>query len=52
MKSGGKWIQKAIQNPGSFTKQAQSAGMSVAGFKNKVLANKEDYSSTTVKRAN
>lgn len=51
MKSGG-WIQKAIKNPGSFTKQAQSAGMSVAGFKNKVLANKEDFSSTTVKRAN
>ena len=52
MKSGGNWIQKAIKNPGSFTKQAQSAGMSVSGFKNKVLANKEDYSSTTVKRAN
>jgi hypothetical protein len=52
MKSGGKWIQKAIKNPGSFTKQAQSAGMSVPGFKNKVLANKEDFSSTTVKRAN
>jgi hypothetical protein len=53
MKSGGKWIQKAVsKNPGSFTKQAQSAGMSVAGFRNKVLANKSDYSSTTVKRAN
>ena len=53
MKSGGKWIQKAVsKNPGSFTKQAQSAGMSVSGFRNKVLANKGDYSSTTVKRAN
>ena len=52
MKSGGKWIQGAIKNPGSFTKQAQSAGMSVSGFRNKVLANKSDYSSTTVKRAN
>lgn len=52
MKSGGKWIQKAIKNPGSFTKQAQSAGMSTAGFKNKVLANKGDYSTTTVRRAN
>jgi hypothetical protein len=52
MKSGGKWIQKAIKNPGSFTKQAQSAGMSTAGFKNKVLGNKEDYSTTTVRRAN
>ena len=53
MKSGGKWIQKAVsKNPGSFTKQAQSAGMSVSGFRNKVLANKSNYSSTTVKRAN
>lgn len=52
MKKGG-WIQKAVsKNPGSFTKQAQSAGMSVSGFRNKVLANKGDYSSTTVKRAN
>jgi hypothetical protein len=52
MKSGGKWIQSAIKNPGSFTKQAQAAGMSVAGFRNKVLANKSAYSATTVKRAN
>ena len=52
MKKGG-WIQKAVsKNPGSFTKQAQAAGMSVAGFRNKVLANKGNYSSTTVKRAN
>jgi len=52
MKKGG-WIQKAVsKNPGSFTKQAKSAGMSVAGFRDKVLANKSDYSSTTVKRAN
>jgi len=51
MKKGG-WIKGAITHPGSFTKQAQSAGMSVSGFRNKVLANKSDYSSTTVKRAN
>jgi len=51
MKKGG-WIKNAIKNPGSFTKQAQSAGMSVSAFRNKVLANKGDYSSTTVKRAN
>jgi len=51
MKKGG-WIKNAIKNPGSFTKQAQSAGMSVSAFRNKVLANKEDYSSTTVRRAN
>ena len=50
MKKGG-WIAKAVQHPGSFTKQAQSAGMSVQGFANKVLANKSSYSGTTVKRA-
>jgi hypothetical protein len=51
MKKGG-WIQSAIKKPGSFTKQAKAAGMSVSGFKNKVLANKGDYSTTTVRRAN
>lgn len=51
MKSGGNWIKGAIKNPGSFTKQAQSAGMSVPAFRDKVLANKGDYSGTTVKRA-
>lgn len=52
MKKGGKWIQKAIKKPGSFTAQAKREGMSVSGFKNKVLSNKENYSPTTVKRAN
>lgn len=52
MKSGGKWIQSAIKKPGSFTAQAKRAGMSVPAFRNKVLANKSAYSSTTVKRAN
>lgn len=52
MKSGGKWIQSAIKKPGSFTAQAKKAGMSVPAFRNKVLANKSGYSSTTVKRAN
>lgn len=52
MKKGGKWIQSAIKKPGSFTKQAKAAGMSVPAFREKVLANKEDYSGTTVKRAN
>lgn len=27
-----KWIQKAISKPGSFTKQAKSAGKSVSEF--------------------
>jgi hypothetical protein len=52
MKSGGKWIQSAIKKPGSFTAQANKAGMSVPAFRDKVLSNKEAYSSTTVKRAN
>jgi hypothetical protein len=52
MKKGGKWIQKAIQKPGSFTAQAKKAGMSTSAFRDKVLANKEKFSSTTVKRAN
>ena len=51
MKKGG-WIKGAIKHPGSFTKQAKSAGMSVSGFRNKVLSNKSDYSATTVRRAN
>lgn len=52
MKKGGKWIQKAIKKPGSFTAQAKRAGMSVPSFREKVLANKDKFSSTTVKRAN
>jgi hypothetical protein len=52
MKSGGKWIKSAIKKPGSFTAQAKKAGMSVPAFRDKVLANKEKFSSTTVKRAN
>jgi len=52
MKSGGNWIKSAIKKPGSFTAQAKKAGMSVPAFRDKVLANKSAYSSTTVKRAN
>lgn len=52
MKSGGNWIKSAIKKPGSFTAQANKAGMSVPAFRDKVLSNKSDYSSTTVKRAN
>lgn len=52
MKKGGKWIQNAIKKPGSFTKQAKAAGMSTSSFRDKVLSNKEKFSSTTVRRAN
>jgi len=52
MKKGGNWIKGAIKKPGSFTAQAKKAGMSVPAFRDKVLANKDKFSSTTVKRAN
>lgn len=39
-------------NKGKFTASAQRAGMGVQEFAAHVLANKEDYSSTQVKRAN
>ena len=49
-KMGGIYINPA--NKGKFTAQAKAAGMGVQEFANKVLSNKEDFSSTTVKRAN
>ena len=52
MKMGGQWIQSAIKKPGALTKQAKAAGMSVPEFAQNVLSNKENYSGTTVKRAN
>jgi hypothetical protein len=39
-------------NKGKFTASAKRAGMGVQEFARHVLANKEDYSSTQVKRAN
>lgn len=39
-------------NKGKFTASAERAGMGVQEFARHVLANKEDYSSTQVKRAN
>jgi Zn-dependent oligopeptidase len=40
------------ENRGKFTASAKRAGMGVQEFARHVLANKEDYSSTQVKRAN
>lgn len=40
------------KNKGKFTKQAQSAGMSVQEFARHVLAHKDRYPASTVKRAN
>jgi hypothetical protein len=49
-REGGIHINPA--NKGKFTASAERAGMSVQEFARHVLANKEDYSSTQVKRAN
>lgn len=40
------------ENKGKFTASAKRAGMSVQKYARHVLANKEKYSSTLVKRAN
>lgn len=48
--AGGIHINPA--NKGKFTASAQHAGMGTQEFARHVLANKEDYSSTQVKRAN
>lgn len=37
---------------GVFTEKSKEHGQSVQGFAHKVMANKEDYSSATVKQAN
>ena len=50
MKQGGIYINPA--NKGKFTESANRAGMGVQEFARHVLANKEDYSSTQVRRAN
>jgi hypothetical protein len=50
MKRGG--INIKPENKGKFTASAKKAGMSVQGYANKIMANKEKYSSTLVKRAN
>lgn len=50
MKRGGIHIKP--ENKGKFTASAKKAGMSVQGYANKVMANKEKYSPTLVKRAN
>lgn len=47
-----KWIQSMGLKKGAFTAQANRVGMSVPAFTKQVLAHKERYSPTTVKRAN
>lgn len=49
-KGGGIHIDPA--NRGKFTAEAKAHGMGVQTYAKKVLANKENYDSTTIKRAN
>lgn len=49
-KSGG--IHVNPHNKGKFTESAHRAGMGVQQFANHVLANKDDYSTTQIRRAN
>ena len=51
LKDGGN-IHIKEKNKGKFTEQAKNAGMGVQEFASHVLANKDDYSSSTVRRAN
>ena len=46
------WIAGAIGKPGSFTKQAKSAGMGVQAFAAKVTKPGSKASTTTKRRAN
>ena len=47
------WIAEATsKHKGAFGKQAAKAEMSTAAFANKVSADPDEYSATTVKRAN
>jgi gas vesicle protein len=49
-KDGGIYINP--KNKGKFTKKAKAAGMGVQEFARHVLANKDDYPTSTVKQAN
>jgi hypothetical protein len=46
------WMKDLDLNKGAFTRKAKRRGMSVAEFRNHVLANKDEYDGTTVKQAN
>ncbi len=46
------FIAGAIKKPGSFTRQAKKAGMSVSAYANKVTKPNSKASTTTKRRAN
>jgi hypothetical protein len=52
MAKKGKWIQKAIKNPGAFTAKAKRRGMTPAQFQRAVLSNPGKYDATTRRQAN
>lgn len=49
--SDDKWIQKAIEHPGAFTKKAEDAGMTTNAYEKKVLAPNSKARDTTKKQA-
>lgn len=50
--SDNKWIQKAIERPGAFSKKAEKSGMSTKEFAAEVSSNPTKYDKRTVKQAN
>jgi len=46
-----KWIQDAIERPGSFSEKAREHGESTAEFAREVAQHPEDYQSRTEKQA-
>lgn len=45
------WIKDSIKNPGSFRREAKKNNLSTKAFTKKVLNNKKQFSTTTVRRA-
>ena len=45
-------IEIKKENRGKFTASAKKAGMGVQEYARHILANKDDYSTTMIKRAN
>lgn len=50
-KAKSNWMQKAVKKPGSFTKQAKRAGMTVPQFAKHVLKPGSKATQTTKRRA-
>jgi len=46
-----KWIQKAIEHPGSFSDKAKKQNMETDEFADYVINNKDKFDSKTIKQA-